>query len=352
MKTILIALTLCVVTVGALARPARADDAETDKAKREARVLMKAGVDAYNKRDWEHALEMFQAAYARYPSAKILLNLGSTLRELGRHLEAARAYEKYLQDADSDPAKRDEVTRLLAELDKRLGKLRATMSETDASVLLDGAPWVNPTVVVTRVEPGTHVIRGEKPGFVPVELTVTVAAGEEQVIQVTLVEETRKDPERVAVKEPSRVDVRAGRDVRDDVDEGEPRGGGGGRLRAVVRVSIDPKGKGAAGAAGLGFAVHERVELVGAGLLGPTSGLYVGAVGDVTTGALRPVVSVGAPVLFSDGARVAVRGAAGVGYWFGRLGVTAEVGVEHFVNAEMDHEATYVVPVIGVSGRL
>lgn len=351
---LVLAAMLGVMGVAAAPRMARADDAaEIEKAKREARVLMKAGVDAFTRKDWAQALEMFQAAYTRYPSAKILLNIGSTLRELGRKLEAARAYEKYLQDAQSDPSKRDEVTRLLGDLDKSLGKLRAALSETDATVSLDGNPWDNPTVVMVRVDPGDHQIRAAKAGFVTVELTVAVAAGEEKAIEVTLVAEKAADPTDPD-PEVTRVTVRDGvpPEVTDDT-EVPPGTARPGRLRAMVRAVIDYKGRGAAATAGIGFAVHDRVELQAAGLLGPNFGLYVGGNLYLMTGKLRPLVALGAPVLFADGVRIAVRGAVGVEWALAsRISVTAELGVEHFLNAADDHQATMPVPVVGVAGRL
>ena len=62
----------------------------------EARALFKEGNRLLDAGDYVGALDMFKGAYSRWPNVKILLNLGTALRQLGRNVEAAEHYEKYL----------------------------------------------------------------------------------------------------------------------------------------------------------------------------------------------------------------------------------------------------------------
>jgi hypothetical protein len=97
----------------------------------------------------------------------------------------------------------------------------------------------------------------------------------------------------------------------------------------------------------------ERVELSAAALLGPNQGGYVGGTIYILTGTWRPTLSIGAPMFFSDGARVSARGAAGVAMVANRhWSVIAELGAELAVNPEPDIDRWAVIPSIAVHGRL
>ena len=116
---------------------------------------------------------------------------------------------------------------------------------------------------------------------------------------------------------------------------------------------IDPSNAGAAVRLGLVADVTSRITVQGAALIGPTSGAYVGGTFAFTTGDLRPIASLGMPLFFSDGARIAVRAAGGIEYAIGRhLAVIAELGVERMLNAEDGVAETLFIPAVGAVGRL
>src|SRR3954470_12544237 len=81
----------------------------------DAKALMQSGIRLLDAKDYLGALAVFKDAYARFPSAKILLNIGTTLTLLDRKVDAANAYQKYLDAPDTDPAKRADVTAAVAE---------------------------------------------------------------------------------------------------------------------------------------------------------------------------------------------------------------------------------------------
>lgn len=152
------------------------------KKKAEAGKLLAEGNALSNEGDYVEALEKFRAAYAVYPSPKLLLNMGTMLRQLGRNIEAADVYERYLRDPDADPQQVQLLNRTLDEIDSLLGHIHITVSPLDASVSLDGKPLDVPTQGIDmRVEPGTHKVAAEKKGFPPAIVTVTLGRGDERV---------------------------------------------------------------------------------------------------------------------------------------------------------------------------
>ncbi len=71
-----------------------ADPAPANKS--DAKELLQLGVKLLNSKDYLGALAVFKDAYRKFPSAKILLDIGTTLRVLKRTAEAANAYQAYL----------------------------------------------------------------------------------------------------------------------------------------------------------------------------------------------------------------------------------------------------------------
>jgi hypothetical protein len=131
---------------------------------------------------------MFRGAYSRWPNVKILLNMGTALRQLGRNVEAAETYEKYLADPAADSAKKTQVQGLVTALSAQLGKLKVEVNEPGARVLVDGkALGTSPQSISLRVEPGSHSVVAEKEGYALSAATVSVAAGQERVVELRLV---------------------------------------------------------------------------------------------------------------------------------------------------------------------
>src|SRR5205823_2043183 len=157
------ALAVAAIVVITCPAPARADS------QAEARTLMREGNRLLEAGDYRGALDMYQAAYARVPSVKILLNMGTALRQLGRNAEAANAYARYCNDPASDATRRAEVASLIAEIDRGVGRVLVQVNEATARVSIDGKPVEgSATTRTVRVEPGTHVVGAENDGFAAV----------------------------------------------------------------------------------------------------------------------------------------------------------------------------------------
>jgi tetratricopeptide (TPR) repeat protein len=336
MRTIALTVILALVTVETVAV------ADEPASKEEARVLVQEGVGLLNGKDYRGALARFNAAYAKFPSPKILLNIGTTLKALGRDSEAANTYQRYLDDRDTDPARKDEIDAILADYDRKLARIALAVNPEDAEVQINLGEWM-PAYRATlwRLAPGSFSIKARRTGYAPAERRGDAAIGTHTEVSINLIEEPPEEELEVVNLSMTTTDTTPG-------DTGERS-----RFGAAVGAHIDPVNKGAAAKVGVVFSVIERLEVAAAVLLGPTQGAYLGATALFLTGRYRPTVAAGLPMFFSDGTRVSARGAGGVEVIMNRhLSVVAELGVEYAINPEPDIDAWSFIPSVAVHGRL
>jgi tetratricopeptide (TPR) repeat protein len=131
------------------------------------------------------ALEKFRAAYELYPSPKLLLNIGTMQRQLGRNVQAAATYEAYIRDPEADPKQIDNLQRVLQELDAVVARLRIRVAPADSKVTLDGEViTVPPEGIEKRLEPGVHNVVAEKKGFPATVKSVTLIRGEKRLLEL------------------------------------------------------------------------------------------------------------------------------------------------------------------------
>lgn len=310
-----------------------------------AKELLQLGVKLLSTKDYLGALAVFQDAYRRFPSPKILINIGTTLRTLGRNAEAANAYERYLESDTNDDKLRAEVTKDLADLDDNLARLAITAPE-GAEVQIGDGDWQPPAqVALVRVAPGHYDVRARREGFQPFSTAGDVALAQQVAIAITL---TPVPVQSVIVRVPETV---APRPVE------APRS----RLGLLWLGHFDFDG-GGAGLVGLTFDIVTRLSVQAEAILGPNYGGYAGASFAILTGGLRPYVAAGMPIFYNDGARYAVRGAGGLEVVANRhLAILFELGLEHYFNAQSiidvsgmprSVQTTSLIPALGVSARL
>jgi hypothetical protein len=150
-----------------------------------ARALFAEGNRKVQEGSYAEALVLFRGAYDKVPNPKILLNIGTTLAELHRDAEAANAYQTYLGDPGADEQKKLLVTKALADLDVRLGRIDVTPDDPAAALLVDQTPVpLRAGAARVRVEPGTHEVVAVLAGSRRAPVTVTARAGE--VVRVDL----------------------------------------------------------------------------------------------------------------------------------------------------------------------
>jgi hypothetical protein len=348
------ALLSLLVAARALAQPAPPPAGGGDRG--DAKQLMQTGVKLLEQKDYLGALTVFTDAYKRFASAKILLNIGTTLKLLDRKAEAANAYQRYLDSPDADAARRTEVNDVLADLDKWLGRVTVTLDPADAELEVDSDWLKGPRLL--HVNPGLAVIHVRRDGYQPAERNVSLVGGQQVALTVTLL------PVPKAIEKP----IVITRDSHDDLHGAFDAAGPRSRIGAIAfaHVSVAPK-VGSAWMIGATADVTEQLELDAGLLLGPglvksttmytvdppKYGGYIGASFAFLPAPWRPRASVGMPIFASEGARFSVRGAGGVEYVASRhLSLIFELGLEHPLNPQSDIDPIALVPAIAATGRL
>jgi hypothetical protein len=155
--------------------PARADDDTSEKA--QARLLLAQGNSLFEKGDLKGALVVFRAAYALYPSPKLLVNAAAAERELGDLPGAANDLRRFLDelpDPPDDPFLADKARTDLRALERRLGRIALSGWPPRTTVEVDGKPARDPFYV----RAGEHHVRAHAPLGADEERDVSVGTGE------------------------------------------------------------------------------------------------------------------------------------------------------------------------------
>lgn len=175
----------------------RAQDASappTEAASAEARVHFERGIALFNEGRLDAALAEFQRAYEVAPAYPVLYNVGRVQAELGRPVESARAFERYLSEGGEgiDRARRAEVEALLSRQLERIGRVRVETNVPGSIVSVDGVDVattpIEPGVTAPSVEVGAgrHMVGVRAPGYESVALAIDLAGGVEERIAVDL----------------------------------------------------------------------------------------------------------------------------------------------------------------------
>ncbi len=367
-----------------------------------AQALMTEGVKQLQARSFDQALANFLEAYNKFPSPKILLNIASTLRDMGRLADAANTYQRYLTDPATGVGRVAEVKEIMLRLDEQLTILTVRVFPRGSDISIDGGPFIAVgSWLLTRVRPGIHLVRIRK-DLATNEMTINGFEGESKEVTASLKMEVA-EPEAPAPTVPTPRDlehvdgwlitgtqyastsgsgrerkVRSGTagpeisaliprydsDDDDDMafvrDDAAPTISSG--VIAVLR--IDGEGRGFAGGAGLALS-RAQLEVEIMILKSDSIGGYLGIRYRFLTGWLRPYGGLGLPGFAYDAVddngmstskrlALGVRGAAGVEIKInGHFSVQADVGYEHFFSVDpLRIDPNIFVPTLGVIGRL
>lgn len=172
---------MLVALVLSLGAAAAADPRET------ANSLNSEGRKRFDEHEFATALELFQRAYLTYPSAGLLLNIGTTFQQMGRAVDAANTYQRYLDSSGAQEPLASQTRQSLAILDTGVGRVAlAAMGEGELEVQVgDGTWWSLQGGSTVRVAPGTFVIRARR-GARAGEATGRIGAGEQLAIAIKL----------------------------------------------------------------------------------------------------------------------------------------------------------------------
>jgi hypothetical protein len=120
----------------ASAAPAVAAENQT----REAGKHFQRGVDLYTDGDFRGALVEFKKAYATWPRANVLYDIGQTEYQLLDYAAALKTMERYLAETGPNAAHRSEVEGTVEILRGRVGKVVLSADVADCEVTVDEQP--------------------------------------------------------------------------------------------------------------------------------------------------------------------------------------------------------------------
>jgi hypothetical protein len=141
----------CLVAALAVAGSARADD------KKKAAEHFALAEKAEARQDWRAAIAEYQLAYDASPHPSVLFNIAKNHERLGEARDAARFFQRYLDESGS-PDDRAAVEERIRELRARPSKVQIIARPVGAQVIVDGEA------------------RGAAP------LTITLTAGEHELV--------------------------------------------------------------------------------------------------------------------------------------------------------------------------
>lgn len=163
----------------AAAAGAGADEDSPEKA--QARMLLSQGNQLFERGELRAALADFRAAYALFPSPKLLVNAAAAERELGDAAGAATDLRHFLDDATDDDSGLVEKARAdLRTLERRVGRIALAGWPPRTTVEIDGRAARDPTYV----RAGAHSVKVRSPSGVELEKEVDVTAG--GAVEVTM----------------------------------------------------------------------------------------------------------------------------------------------------------------------
>jgi hypothetical protein len=146
---------------------------------RRAKALFEEGVALSDEGKWADALSAFQKSDAIVPSASARLNIGVTLRALGRYVEAKHLLDQILADGRTSkpplkPTVKKDVLKLLKEVTPKILSVTLQVTPPSGDVQMDGAPLTIPPDGTLAVDPGKHVFVVEAEGYDTATITQTI----------------------------------------------------------------------------------------------------------------------------------------------------------------------------------
>jgi hypothetical protein len=188
-------LTLAAAAGGTHARTARAQAAMPPPAPAvNAQTELAAGDKAARAKDWQGALDHYQAALRATPSWRAQLGVADALFQLGR---LGESYEQY-DDAQKTygtrygPGEKNLVNNRIKDLTTKTGWVSIRVGEAGADVVLDGKSiGTSPVPALIRVATGPHDVKVTKAGLTPFAAHAEVTADGKSVVEVALAPEVK-----------------------------------------------------------------------------------------------------------------------------------------------------------------
>ncbi|HEY4160108.1 MAG TPA: hypothetical protein VGM29_18475 [Polyangiaceae bacterium] len=145
------------------------------------------GVALSRKRSYAEALAEFQAAYDATPHFSVLYNIGQAQIALGRHADASRTLQRYLDEggANLEASRRAEVEAAILREAEYTVAMEIVVDAGGALVSVDAiALGRSPLPQPIRVDPGPHTVAAMLDSGEHRELTIEVAAHEQRRVEL------------------------------------------------------------------------------------------------------------------------------------------------------------------------
>ena len=154
-----------------------------------AREQFLRGQDAYQRGEFQAAVDAWRSAYAEEPRPLLQFNIGQAEERLGRLSKAVHAYAEFIAGTEpDDPTVKDAQSRI-ASLRARIRQtgIRIFGAPVGASVFVDDSFQATvPQVDPIRLAPGAHRIRLLAQGFDDFFGTVFVPSGQIFILQISM----------------------------------------------------------------------------------------------------------------------------------------------------------------------
>ena len=161
----------------------------------DAREYFLRGQNAYEKSNYQLAIEQWEKAYELEQKPRIQYNLSLAYERLGMLEKAIAALKLFLGSADPDDPAFADASASLAALEKRLADtgIRITGGPEGARVLIDGREWGRlPRPDPIPVEPGSHDVVIRHHGHRDFVSNVVVPGGQVVEVPVRMISEERE----------------------------------------------------------------------------------------------------------------------------------------------------------------
>ncbi|HEY1957061.1 MAG TPA: PEGA domain-containing protein [Polyangiaceae bacterium] len=155
--------------------------AQDDAVTKAARARFQEGVSDFDRGDFEAARAAFLEAYALKQHPAVLLNLAQSCLKSGHYLDAAKYFQKYLNDPQGD--KKADANKGLSDARAKLGRLDVSAPPgSDVTVDAENVGKA-PLSEAVDVEAGNHTVRARLPDGSTSEQKVVVTAGQMQPVR-------------------------------------------------------------------------------------------------------------------------------------------------------------------------
>src|SRR6185312_6853641 len=135
--------------------------AQDDAVTKAARARFQEGVADFDKGEYEAARAAFLEAYALKQHPAVLLNLAQSCLKSGHYLDAAKYFQKYLNDPQGD--KKADASKGLADARAKLGRLDVSAPPGSDVTVDSDSVGKTPLNEAVDVEAGNHTVRVRLP---------------------------------------------------------------------------------------------------------------------------------------------------------------------------------------------